>query len=66
MSHSKLAMHSHMQEPYDIAALDPAEEYLFDENNELDMGLDPLGMPFGGGDGGFGNIDDFLGLQSFL
>ncbi|KAJ5611919.1 hypothetical protein N7528_009024 [Penicillium herquei] len=66
MSYSKLSMHGHMQEPYDITALDPAEEYLFDQSNQLDMGLDPMGMPFGGGDAGFGNIDDFLGLQNWL
>ncbi|KAJ6021172.1 hypothetical protein N7540_006676 [Penicillium herquei] len=63
---SKLAMLGHIQEPYGIAALDPADEYLFDDNNELNMGLDPLGLPFGGGEGGFGNIDDFLGLQNWL
>ncbi|KAJ5722246.1 hypothetical protein N7488_000281 [Penicillium malachiteum] len=66
MSYSKLAMHGHFQEPYDIATLDPAEEYLFDQNNELGIGLDPMGMPFGSGESGFGNIDDFLGLQNWL
>ena len=54
------------QPPFDGPELDLNTRYWFDENDPSDVNMPSLNMPLSNMDAGFGNMEDFLDLQSWL